>query len=216
MKNKIVSSLFIAFLLVLCPHHLSACCGNFLSHEWGHELRDFDAEFRVAYFSPNQKKLRRIYSTGWVDYQLELSYRLCDNWRIWAGVNGFSRRGESIGFHNVTRLTVVPVNVGVRYLFDLGCYTKLYLGVAGCYSTLNIRDHSHFVRGHTRKRQWGALYEIGLYYDLTDCYYMSLFADYYDQRFHIRRSHDHEDYFVKKHSLDMSGYKIGFGWGAHF
>jgi outer membrane protein len=185
----------------------SSCCCDSL---------DLAVEARVAYYHPTSKKVRHIYSEGVADYQLEISKGLGCNWRVWAGVSGFSKEGRSIGFHNRTRLSLVPVNLGVKYVYPIMCDTKLYVGAAVCYSFLNIKDHSYYVHEHTSKGNWGGLIQLGLYYNIWDCLYLDVFADYYFQRFHFSHSNYSYDYYVERHNLDMSGYKVGAGLGFSF
>lgn len=193
------------------------CCGPL----------DIAIETRVAYYRPSSGKVRRIYGDGWTDYQLEVSKGFCRDWRIWAGVNGFSRNGNSIGFHNRTTLQLVPVNFGVKYFppfFPMCKEVKFFIGAAACYSFLNIKDHSEYILHHTHKTGWGGLIQAGINYYFWEGAYVSLFADGYFQEFGFHNSYvssgsglddsrSSED--VRKH-LDMSGFKIGVSIGYNF
>lgn len=220
---------------------------------------DLAAEVRVAYYHPSSSKVRRIYGDGWADYQFELSKGIGCGLRAWVGVSGFSRNGDSIGFHNRTNLQLIPVNFGLKYYYPLACNLNVFIGGAACYSFLRIHDHSDFVHKHTHKNDWGGLIQSGLSYQFCDWGIVTAFADYYFQRFHFHDSHGHSgsrhsgnrhsnsrhsngdyygnyygdyygDYygssyssgssqhsrFVERHSLDMSGYKIGVGLGVTY
>jgi outer membrane protein len=147
-------------------------------------------------------------------------------WRVWVGVNGFSRKGESIGFDDRTRLQLIPINFGLKIFYPIFCNTKVFIGGAACYSFLRIRDHSEYVRKHTRKEDWGGLIQSGITYNFCDWGVVSAFADYYFQRFDFHSTdyssfygsgysyNDHR--YIERHSLDMSGYKVGVGLGVTF
>lgn len=204
------------------------------------EPLDITAEARVAYYHPSSKKVRRIYGDGWADYQLEISKGFkgfgcmgCNGfgddleWRIWAGVSGFSRKGESYGYeHHHTRLELIPVNLGLKLFYPIFCNTKIFIGGAGCYSFLRIHDNDHYVHEHVRKESWGGLVQTGLTYNFSCWGVVSIFADYFFQRFHF--NHDthyssyysstyfHDSRYIERHDLNLNGYKIGVGLGVTF
>lgn len=144
-KNKRLYFLIGFLLWVSLPLQAWDCC----------EPLDMTAEARVAYYHPSSHRVRRIYNNGWVDYQLELSKGLGCNWRVWTGVSGFSRKGDSIGFHDRTRLQLIPISLGAKYFYALGYGAKVYVGGAACYSFLRIHDHDDYVRQHIHKQNWG-------------------------------------------------------------
>ena len=190
------------------------------------ESLDISVEGRVAYFHPSSSKVRRIYGDGWADYQLEISKGVYENLRIWAGVNGFSRGGESKGFHHHhTRLQLIPINFGLKYYIPFCTDFNFYLSGAASYSFLRIKDNSHYVHEHTHKNGWGGLVQAGITYDFWRCAYVNLFAEGFFQEFDFHNSHGSSGYgsynssssrFIKRHKLDMSGYKLGVGIGYTF
>lgn len=209
------------------------CCDSF----WG-----IATEARVAYYYPSSKRVRRIYGNGWTDCQLELSksFKKCFGLgevcgldcledmegRIWTGVSGFSRNGNSIGFHDKTRLQLIPISLGLKIFYPVFCNTKVFIGGAACYSMLRIHDHSEYVHKHVRKGSLGGLFQSGMTYDFCNWAYASFFFDYYFQRFHfhndrINTSSGSSDLsessgFVERFDLNMNGYKVGVGLGISF
>jgi hypothetical protein len=228
-KNKLFFCVLTAFLLTLSlPLQAWDLCG----------LLDISAEARVAYYHPSSKKVRRIYGDGWADYQLEVSKGFSGfgflsgaSWltgidcRVWVGVNGFSRRGDSIGFHDRTTLQLIPVNFGVKIAYPIFCNAKIFVGGAACYSFLHIRDHSEFVHKHTNRQEWGGLVQSGINYTVYDWIIVSAFFDYFFQRFHFHNTHRssfygsslfHDSRFIERHDLDLNGYRVGVGLGVTF
>lgn len=201
------------------------------------------AEARVAYYRPSSKRVRHIYGDGWADYQLELSksfkmlgglWKGCScrvlediEWRIWTGVSGFSRNGDSIGFHDKTKLQLIPISFGLKIFYPIFCNTKVFIGGAACYSLLRIHDHSEYVHEHIRKESWGGLFQSGITYDFCSWAHASVFFDYYFQRFHFHDdrlssfsgssdSYGNSSRFVERFDLNMNGYKVGVGLGISF
>jgi hypothetical protein len=210
---------------------------NTCDSSWG-----IAAEARVAYYHPSSKRVRRIYGDGWADYQFELSKSFkgfgglfggggydCEEsgleWRIWTGVSGFSRKGESIGFHDDTRLQLIPISCGLKVFYPLFCNIKVFIGGAACYSFLRIHDDSDYVHQHVRKEDWGGLFQSGLTYNFCDWGVVSVFFDYFFQRFHFHDTHYsssyesgyyYDDRYIERVSLNMNGYKVGVGLGVTF
>lgn len=174
------------------------------------------AEMRVAYYHPYSSLVRRIYGNGWADYQLELSAPIAYNWKICTGISGFSREGESIGLNDPTRLQLIPLNLGLKVFFPLFDCVNFYLGGAVCYSSLNIKDDSeHNIHRHIRRQGLGGLLQSGVTYRFWREAYVSLFADYFFQKFHFSKS-KRSHHYVERIKLDMSGYKMGVGLGMVF
>lgn len=174
----------------------------------------FSVNTRVAYYHPTSKRVREIYKDGWADYQVEISSQWKENWQLWTGVSGFSEKGRSTGFDDSTKLTLIPLSLGVKYIFDEICSTKFYVGAGACYSWLTIHDHSRYVHEHTRKKAFGGIFQFGAYYNVTESIFANAFVDYLYQRFHFP-SESYSPY-VKRNDLNMSGFKIGVGLGMSF
>lgn len=208
---------------------------------------DLEVDLRIAYYHPSSKKVREIYGDGWADYQLEVSKGIGCGFRLWAGVSGFSQGGKSIrtiesgyfaesgysvgsesaGHGNHTNIELLPVSLGLKYYYPIYCNTEVFLGAAACYSILEIKDDSHYVRERTRKESWGGLVQSGITYTFCDWIVVTGFFDYYFQEFEFKSggygSYDgsgssggYHSGYVERNKLDMSGYKIGMGIGAKF
>jgi outer membrane protein len=249
-KKSFFYSLFLTGFLMLLSLPVEAwdCCGPL----------GVTAEVRVAYYHPNSSRVRRIYGSGWADYQFEVSKSFtgfgglfgcgnscCGNWgssgccdtcgdggffsnletRVFVGVSGFSRKGESIGFHDHTRLQLIPINFGARLYYPIFCNTKIFIGGAACYSFLRIRDHSDYVKRHVDKEEWGALFQSGITYTACDWLVVTAFFDYFFQRFNFHDEHYssfygssyfYDDRYIERNDLNLSGYKVGVGLGLTF
>jgi hypothetical protein len=176
---------------------------------------------RVSYFHPISRPLKRIYSEGWVDYGVEISSELNDNLLIWTGVNGFSKKGKtheleySENRDRSTRLQVIPLSLGFKYLTSLTCNTQFYIGIGGCYNFLRLRERSYDFHEHHHKQAFGWVGQLGIYSSFYDWISLNVFADYVEQRFHFSSSSSYSD--VRHHNkLNVSGVKVGAGIGVFF
>lgn len=218
-KSHVYSLIAAAALLVpFLPVMAWDCC----------EPLDIAIEARVAYYHPASNKVRRIYGKGWADYQFEISKGIYQNLRVWAGVNGFSKEGHSIGFHDHTKLQLVPINFGLKYYVPYCNDFKFYVGGAACYSFLSIKDDSDYVHKHSHKNGWGGLVQVGVNYYFWECAYINFFCDGFFQEFDFHNSHRRSSHgyyssghysgghFIERNKLDMKGYKLGIGIGYSF
>lgn len=177
------------------------CCPN-----WSLELR-------VAAFIPTNNRVRKIYSNGWPEYQIQLGKRLCRNWQVFAEFSGFQKSGHS-SLGSKTKLSVFPLSLGIKYLFPLYSNLDVYVGGGVAYSWLRIKDDSPYVHRHVRKEQFGGIIKTGLIYTFCNCWFIDVFADYLFQRFSFRGVSC--DPFVTRQTADVSGFKIGGGIGYNF
>ncbi len=181
----------------------------------------WSAEFRVAYFSPDSKRFTKIYSRDLVDYQVEISKEIFTNCSLWFDVDYLSKKGHSYPLHDHTRINLVPLALGLNY--QLWCQNGwiVYVGAGGNYTHLKIHDHSHYVKEHTSKWQFGGTFKSGIKKVFCNGITLSIFCDYFLQKFHFS-GHSHcsgessGSCTIERTSLNASGIKAGIGLGYVF
>lgn len=169
---------------------------------------DWNAEIRAGYFYPTSGLLRKIYRTGGAEGELELSRTFCINYQVWGNVNLYTKTGHSRGLHDKTRITIVPISCGLKYIFDFKpCpLYRPYVGIGPSYSLIHIRNDSSFVKKRTNKHGFGFVVKSGIYFDLSCDFVLDLFADYYYQKIHFHSSG----------TKDIGGVRTGLGIGYKF
>lgn len=171
-------------------------------------------EARIAYFQPTSSKVKKTYSDGWLDYQLELSQDLLLGLQAWGGVSWSYKQGHSTKTGSKTNLHLIPTQLGLKYAFSILPRTQLYVGVGACYSYLHVKDHSPHVHHSTSKGAYGGIFRSGFYLRFSECFLFTAFADYFYQNFHF--SHSKRNPSIERGSLNLSGYKTGAGFGMTF
>jgi hypothetical protein len=53
---------------------------------------DYTLDVRVAYFRPESKAFKNMFSGSWIDYQVEASKSFCNNVEVWANVSWIQKR----------------------------------------------------------------------------------------------------------------------------
>lgn len=179
---------------------------------------------RVAYFHPFSKGLTQVYSRGWIDYEVEATRRLGNNFQAWIGTDWTHKRGElgkkPAGYHNPSRIAISPVHVGLKGVFPLRGNLDFYAGLGLCISFIKIQSHSDFYRAHlgpptckrfVHKNTVGAIVKTGVRYAYGKYTYFDFFADYYYSP-EIKLSE--KEFSHRK--ISTSGLKLGAGIGIFF
>lgn len=193
---------------------------------------DWTLEIRGAYFSVQNKAIKKVYSSHWIDYQVEAAKRVHPFIEIFGGVNWTYRQGHTkryFGFYGEefrdrTRIYVLPVSLGVKLIYPILPYVDAYVGAGACYSFLKIKnfcreDYSYFMprspfKKAIYKSQFGGVFKIGFQVALSKSTFLDFFVDYFAQTFRISHKRDSRD--VIKKVADCSGFKFGAGFGVYF
>jgi hypothetical protein len=198
-------------------------------------------EVRLAYYQPIYRLTKKLYSHAWLDYQVEVSRRVQKYLEIWGGVYWATKHGNirssgyghrvyddySDSFKNGTKIYVLPLCLGMKFVYPLRPCLDFYLGVGICYSFLEIRNHCkehysywgyHYApfRHVIHKNGLGATFKAGLRYDLCATTFLDFFVDYFAQRFKFSHHDDESGRIPFNHYLDCSGFKYGAGIGVYF
>lgn len=177
------------------------------------QATEWTTELRAGYFYPTSNLLRKIYHYGGVEGEIESTGAIDEDWQGWGNVGYFARKGRSLGLGDKTRVSIVPISAGVKYLLWPCECIRPYVGAGIAYTYLNTWDDSDFVRRHVKKGTIGFVIKSGAYVDLSCNFFLDCFLDYYYQRMNF---HSDPDAGVQRHSVDVGGFKAGVGLGYAF
>lgn len=182
-------------------------------------LQAYDVEARVAYFIPEDNRLRHIYgNNGFAEYELEASMPLCCccecacDWDAFANLAYYDKKGRvSSCVPAKSEVTHWAFNVGVKRYFDICEIVRPYLGLGAGFAHVRFHDKSPFVRQHRDKWGVATLIKSGIKYDVTCNIFLDLFVDYTYHFFNFNR------YSCSNvRSVNTGGFKIGLGLGYQF
>ena len=170
---------------------------------------DFLLEGKAGYFYPTDSTIRGIIGEGGV-YSLEGNFSLSDC--LYGFVSGgyFYKSGQSTLTDSKTKVTLVPLNFGLKYFYRCFCL-KPYLGFGLNVSYLHTENDSPFVI-HTRTK-WdaGFIAKGGFLYDITRCFFLDVFVDYTYLKMHFKSGDG-----VIGRDADLSSVAVGGGLGYRF
>lgn len=133
---------------------------------------DIFAEAKAAYFYLENNKFRKIYSDNCM-YGLEMNCQVWNRWYASASVNYFTKRSSSSKQSSSsaekerTKITLVPVGFGLKYLYCFQPVT-LYAGAGVVSSYLHMREHSPYIIHKASKWAWKGIVKTGIFIDLED------------------------------------------------
>ena len=176
-------------------------------------LQAIDAfvEAKAAYFLPTDDKFRKIYSGGGI-YGGEISCQAYKGLYGWASGSYFYKSGHSIGEHNATRITMVPLGLGLKYLYRIS-FADLYLGAGVLGTYVHMKDSSHYVVHEHSKWGVGGIIKGGAILNVNKHFFVDLFTDYSFMNVNFHNTHNGT---VARHNADLSGWSIGTGIGYRF
>jgi hypothetical protein len=171
---------------------------------------DAFVEARGAYFYPLDHRLREVYATGLGLFGLELSCQAYEGLYPWISADIFHKKGHSTGIHYSTKITAVPLGLGLKYLFPVN-FVDIYLGggILGTY--MYIKDGDPFVVHTTAKWGVGAIAKTGAIFNINKHLLIDLFTSYSYTKIGI----DHRPGVIT-HDADLSGLAFGCAIGYRF
>lgn len=172
---------------------------------------DVFVEAKAAYFAPTDHKFRKIYSGGGI-YGGEISCQTYRNLYGWISGDYFSKKGSSIGEHDSTRITIVPLGIGLKYLFPISC-ADLYLGAGVLGTYVHMKDHSPYVIHHISKWGVGGIAKAGAIFNFGENFFADLFTSYTYTEIGFHRTDDGK---VTRNNAHLSGWAFGLGIGYRF
>ena len=90
-------------------------------------IRQGSIEFSLGSYSMNEPRLKAVYPEGGLMSGLTISSALFSNLNLYLDLKYYSRQGALTYSKEKTTLHIVPLDVGVRYIFPLG-YFHPYAG----------------------------------------------------------------------------------------
>lgn len=144
--------------------------------------RDIILEFKGAGFFPTNECLKDIYGRSGALWGPELTFQLlCNNhnWYGFASIDYFQKKGRSIGLCDETKLKLVPMALGLKYMRSLFCdRTDWYLGLGFQPVHISTNNCSDFVPSKQSRWGFGGIIKGGTYIDLTCNFVLDLFVGY--------------------------------------
>ena len=184
---------------------------------------EYLAEIKVGYFRPTNSLFRDIFPDGWPNYQLELSYspfsRSCDNWWrnffAWGSFNYLHAEGKSTVVFDDCNIDIIPVALGLKYMYPLPCCTQAYASAGLKYFWLRIDNKDPILHLKDRAEGLGGVIAVGALFHPIRNIFCDFFVDYSFKHFDKSNFQVKENHVIPS-SVDISGITFGIGVGVWF
>lgn len=195
---------------------MNACkilAASFIMWSTSASAREVLLEAKGAYYFATNHLFRQIYGHGSGRYGAEATIELCDELYAFVSIDGFTKKGRSLGGCSPTRLTMIPVSFGLKYLHEI-CWGDVYLGLGGLATHVSETDCAQFVIPKRHDWTMGGILKAGIIFDLPRCFFIDLFADY--SFIKINFNNCSCLFNVQSCRADISGVAVGLGVGYRF
>ena len=189
--NKYIAS--ILFLISFC----------YQTHLASFEISSFSLEPRVTLFLPSSNTFQTIYGRGNPSYELQANLEF-GKFSGWLNTSWFQENGNSVGFHDATRVYISNTSFGLSYISPPSGPARSYVGLGPSFGVIWLHNKSPCFSKHASKFALGLVVKLGLWIDVSEDLYVDVFVDYLYQpvSFESRQ--------------DIGGFKPGFGVGYKF
>jgi hypothetical protein len=137
-------------------------------------------EFKAAYFLPTNDVFKHLYN-GSAEYGPELTVQLCEdkNWYGFLSIDYFEKKGRSLGLCDFTKVSLLPLGVGLKYFVPFWCdRADFYLGLG--FQPVYVQTKNCTDTSITKQHRWGfgGIAKAGTYWYLPCDFFIDLFIDY--------------------------------------
>ena len=168
-------------------------------------------EFRVSYFRPFSKTLRKLTGEGAV-YGLEATIPLYRGWNVWAAVDYYSKNGTMQGIHRSVHITMVPITLGLKYFYYFNRFYGLYAGGGGKYYFVEEINRVFPMHKTTHRNGLGGVMEIGNVFCMKD-FVIDIFSSWSFKKIDGPNQLPPN---ATSFSFQVGGWNIGMGLGYKF
>lgn len=176
--------------------------------------RDILLEFKAAYFQPTGSLFRHIYG-GSALFGPEVTFKLKNQWYGFASVDYLTKNGKSLGLRTSTHVNLLPLGIGLKYLWCMNDYSQFYAGLGFQPVYVMLENCSPYVAKNQNKWGFGGIAKIGAFVDLPHHFFLDFFVDYSFVKVPFKNSVVPAGY-VQPHKANVSGAIFGAGVGYRF
>lgn len=174
-------------------------------------------EVKTGYFSFSNSLMRKIYNKGGLDIQLCASHplwNLTNRWTLnaYGAVEYFERSGESLNEHQKTSLWSVPINIGLKPVYEIDAHSQYYFTVGPRYFHIHQYNDSPYVCKTKSRNGLGFFTNMGLHYSRCNRFVVDIFAEYSYAKIHFPS----RDACIYTKSTQVGGLTLGLGLGYKF
>jgi hypothetical protein len=172
-------------------------------------------EFKSAAFLPTDSCMKNIYGRAAGMYGPEVTIQLSndhEHWYAFAGADFLTKKGHSIGLCQPTKMYMIPLSVGVKYLMSW-CHADWYIGLG--FQAVYLKTVNCLLNGLQTTSNWGfgGIAQTGAFIHLPRHFFIDPFVSY---NFAKVSSPVCTGSCIKGSSAKLNGVALGLGIGYQF
>ncbi len=168
-------------------------------------------EIKPGYFFANHT-LRKIYHGGY-EIQASITRPLSDDIALYGSIGYIHARGKSLGEHQKTSISQVPLDLGVRAFASISKHTTAYLGAGPRFFYFHQRNNSSFVDPHVHTNGFGFFINGGWNYINRNGFIGGIFGEYAFQQQSFKSTMPN---VYGRSDLQIGGFTFGASVGLEF
>lgn len=174
----------------------------------------WSAEVRAAAVKFSATRFHQVFSHWEPEVQVQINKSIGCNYFAWFNVGFLWDRGRATGKlcrYSKTRLSMVPVSMGLGYYYPINCNLGAYAGFGPSFTVLRLRDYSPFVHHKVNRQSWGYVVKCGIRIKVMYANYADIFCDYESVNFTGPRNNDNP----RVHE-NLGGIRVGAALGIYY
>lgn len=183
--------------------------------------RDVIFEFKGAYFLPTGSVFKHVYH-GSALYGPELTVHLCNeknwysNWYGFLSIDYFQKKGFSSGLCDPTKISLLPLGVGLKYFAPMCSSVDFYTGLG--FQPIYVRTRTTIDCVEEKLSRWafGGIAKVGTYVYLPCNFVLDFFIDYSFMKMSCKNKCQASGGIVVPTKANVSGAIFGAGLGYRF
>ena len=169
-------------------------------------------EGKVGYFFFASEKMRDVYSNGGFELQWSGSYPVYECLQIYASLGYLQAWGTSESGGQSTTLWQIPVDLGLKSIFNIASFAQYYIGLGPRYFHIHQHNDSAYVDRNVSDNGIGLFSNMGFnFFPIRHCF-VDLFGEYAYEPAHFSSSKPN----VFGGDAQMSVFTFGIGVGYAF
>lgn len=169
--------------------------------------------FNIGYFYPWNKTIRKIYPNGNFIYKAEIDVRLISSLYVFGLGDCFTKKGNSIGERDKTRINLAGFSLGLQYAINLKNKLSFVFGIGPKYFYFNTKDNTNYLPRKTTKNGLGGIAKASMEWYINK-FFLNIFTDYTYNKMHFKARPNHKSYY--SYEVQIGGFSIGAGLGYAF
>lgn len=173
-------------------------------------------ETSISGFFPTNRTLQKIYGHAWPDVALRADYIqpfcVVPQLSFFGQVDYLFQKGHALVTREDTRIQLIPLTVGIKWIQRVNNYVEVYAGAAPKYYFMRIGNDSDFVPRKSHKNGCGGYATIGIFLFPEEQFIVDLFCSYSYMNFKAPAS----TLAYTGFRTDVSGFNVGVALGWDF